>query len=49
MRKMGIKSPFQARQVVSMTCFPSGTKGKPAWYLVKKEDEPKFGACAGYK
>jgi small subunit ribosomal protein S4 len=43
MRKMGIKSPFQARQVVIHGHVSIGNrKVNLPGYLVKKEDEPKI-------
>ena len=43
MRKMGIKSPFQARQVVIHRHVSIGNrKVNLPGYLVKKEDEPKI-------
>lgn len=43
MRKMGLKSPFQARQVVIHGHVSIGNrKVNLPGYLVKKEDEPKI-------
>jgi len=43
MRKMGLKSPFQARQVVIHGHVSIGSrKVNLPGYLVKKEDEPKI-------